>query len=340
MRSRRRIAGVVALGALTLATGGCGADRSGSGGSASANEPLRVGIFQGAPVSAMVGLADQEGFFADHGVEVDVQPYATGQAMVSALVAGDADIALVGPNPIAAANRQGACLRALVNAEQNTMDVIARPGVDLPNVGKPYPQPLRDLAGKKIGITSRAGLMEANFEELMKAAGLEPGDATFVAVGGTNTAIAALRRGSVDVLYSIPPMLSELKPDEYQMLQKLVGEKGNAIEQVLQGTEATTCGLIESQPKSVQAYCAAIRDAFAYAKDESNTAAMGQFMTEFLGVDARVGDEVWKDYKSTFPAPDYTEALHEAQEPFMPPGTPLPPYGEMAYPPCATGAQA
>jgi len=108
------------------------------------------------PGSALLLLAQEQGFFRGHGLEVQLTLRATGKDCLDLLLAHEVDLAQVYITPIAAATAQGHRLEIfteLHHAERSTAMVIRRDRIA--NEG--------DLGGKRIGFhpgTSTAFLLD------------------------------------------------------------------------------------------------------------------------------------------------------------------------------------
>src|SRR5262249_50403877 len=80
--------------------------------------------------------------------------------------------------------------------------------VAMPNAGKPYPEWIADLKGKKIGVFARGAAVENMMNIILAKGGLKPSDVTYVAVGGPTTAFPALANKQVDAAINIEPISS------------------------------------------------------------------------------------------------------------------------------------
>jgi len=72
--------------------------------------------------------------------------------------------------------------------------------------GKSYPENMKSLAGKRIGVVARGGSPEMIARALLAGADMQPDEAFFVAVGGPATAYAALAAKQVDAIVSWDPV--------------------------------------------------------------------------------------------------------------------------------------
>ena len=151
-----------------------------------------------------------------------------------------------------------------------------RRGVPIPNAGKPYPAPILDLKGKKLGVVALGSATAAFAETILKDADLRAGDdVTIVPVGAIATAAAALVSGNIDAYISYAPMnelLDSRNPGSYEMV--VAPEQFPSVLQVnLYPHAATTQRYINANPAVADAICKSIEQSLAFLADPKNFAA-------------------------------------------------------------------
>lgn len=299
-------------------------------------EPVTLGFLESTGISAIAVLAARSGFLEREGLNVELVPYATGAPGIAMVLAGEADFASgMGGAMIAAAITEGACIQVVGVDQRNTLDLGARPDLELPNAGRPYPEPLQDVIGKTVGVPIRGGNAEQQVRVLLRDGGIDPdADVTFVAVGGPATAVPALQQGQIDMVYLVPPMQQVLGENGFQYVARVVGETGHALEDLLNSFTVTSCRMIDDRSDVVERFCTAFDLAGEFAQDPSNTAAMSTFMAELLALDSTAGQEIWEASASTYATPALDKATWEAQAAFLPAGAALPAYEDAVYAPC------
>ena len=76
----------------------------------------------------------------------------------------------------------------------------------LPGSAKGYPEVIRDLKGRRIGVPARGAAGEVILGAMLRDAGLKPGDVTVVATGGPDTAYNSMVLGrQVDAVIAVSP---------------------------------------------------------------------------------------------------------------------------------------
>jgi NitT/TauT family transport system substrate-binding protein len=70
-----------------------------------------------------------------------------------------------------------------------------------------------DLKGMKIGVTAPGSSTNFFVMYLMAKAGLKPSDASYIRVGAGPTAVAAVKRGEIDAIVNLDPVITKLVQD-------------------------------------------------------------------------------------------------------------------------------
>jgi NitT/TauT family transport system substrate-binding protein len=70
-----------------------------------------------------------------------------------------------------------------------------------------------DLKGMKIGVTAPGSSTNFFVMYLMAKAGLKPTDASYIGVGGGPSAVAAIKKGDIDAIANLDPVISKLEKD-------------------------------------------------------------------------------------------------------------------------------
>lgn len=198
------LAALLAIGALLAGCGSSGGDAtadSGGGGNAAGSnsggsESLTVG-FVVDPSWAQVPVAETEGYFAKHGVDVKVVNFSTGVEALNALKGGQVDVTTAADFPVASAIASDPSMRIIDDGSRwNGQRIVARKDAGITSFA--------DLAGKKIGTPlgttahyyAAAGLqasgLEADIEQVNPPA-----------------IVAALTRGDIDATSIFEPFQIE-----------------------------------------------------------------------------------------------------------------------------------
>lgn len=171
-------------------------------GAAQAAEPLRIGyVF--AMANAPVLIAEQQGYYQDEGLEVDVKALGDGPVIQQALAAGELDVAYVGTPPVYQWYARGLKSVILAKVNYGQAAVVAGSQTDI--------KQLSDLKGHKLAGVKKGSGMDVLLRGyvLKEHAGLDPDkdlDIIDLPPGNMN---AALDRGIVDAAFSWEPFVSQ-----------------------------------------------------------------------------------------------------------------------------------
>jgi NitT/TauT family transport system substrate-binding protein len=185
------------LGTVLLVGAGCGGDDDDEGAGGDETTSLTVVIpFPSGAVFYPLFVAQENGYFAEEGIEVTVEPVDGSGATIQQLAAGQAQVAVPSPGPFMQAVARGEDLRSVYTLYQsNVFSVQVAANSEI--------QSLADLEGKTVGVGALDG-GETPFVKaaLKEAADLDEGDYELLAVGDGGQAVVALNRGDVDAYAS------------------------------------------------------------------------------------------------------------------------------------------
>ena len=146
------------------------------------------------------------GLFREAGVEVDISDFAGGSRALQALVGGSADVVTGAFDHTIQMQAKNQPVVALVELGQFPGFVLAL----LNAKAAAYRSPA-DLKGMKIGVTAPGSSTHFMALQLMAKSGLKPDDASFLGVGATTTALAAVKRGEIDAIVNTDPAVALLQ---------------------------------------------------------------------------------------------------------------------------------
>jgi NitT/TauT family transport system substrate-binding protein len=156
-------------------------------------------------------VAQDKGYFAEEGVNVEVVEIEAGTDSVAALVSGNAQVADVGFDDLlelASEGEEGLIMvQNILNRVTLTMvmnpDIAAEKGISRES---PLEERYAALEGLRIGITSPGAPTDKYMRYYLRQAGLDPDqDAEIIAIGGGSSLLAALESDQIDVFHLSPP---------------------------------------------------------------------------------------------------------------------------------------
>jgi len=163
-------------------------------------------------------IADEEGYFADHGIRIELVKFATHGSALPTLAQGQIDVAGGSTSPaMINAVARGLKVRAVADRGHTESGsgysaLVVRKG--LYDSGEVRSR--ADLAGRTITLSGVGGMHEFYFSQVLASVGLTLEDVDVVRLGYVE-AMDALHTGAVDLAVSSEPLLS------------LAEERGDAV---------------------------------------------------------------------------------------------------------------
>lgn len=202
-------------------------------------------------------IAEQLGYFKDEGLDVTIVDFAGGSKALQAVVGGSADVVSGAFEHTVNMQLKGQPMRAFVLQGLAPQIVL---GINPKTM--PHYQSVADLRGKKIGVTAPGSSTNVLVNYVLAKAGVKPGEVSFVGVGASNGAVAAMRSGQIDAISNLDPVITLLqRSGDLKIVSdtRLVSE----AEKVFGGPMPAAClyapeHFVQANPGTVQALTNAI----------------------------------------------------------------------------------
>ena len=189
------------------------------------------------------------------------------------------------------------------------LSLSVRADVPLPSKDKGYPAMMKDFKGLKIGTTARGSGGEVIFNAMLRDAGMQPSDVTYVAVGGPATAYTSMVVGKqVDAAVLFQPLtqLCAFNKTCATVIDMTVGEGPAAVKDMTGASVVFVArrDWADANPKLMEAWYAAFRDAAAWFNDPANFEELVKIYTPLISFGDMPGaDQLRRDWiKSVIPA--------------------------------------
>ena len=153
-------------------------------------------------------ICERLGYFKEQGLDVTIEDFRGGAQSLQALVGGSVDVVTGAYEHTIRMQAKGQDIRAVI--ELGRFPGIA---VGLRKDRAPAYKSAADLKGTKIGVTAPGSSTHFFVMYLMSKAGLAPSDASYIGVGAAASAVAAMKRGEIDALSNVDPMITRLEQD-------------------------------------------------------------------------------------------------------------------------------
>ena len=151
-----------------------------------ATTKIRVMTYNGAYTSLAVHVAKDLGIYAKYNLDAELLVVNSGPAGVAALLGGSLDFIEPPTDQIIENQIKGTDLKIVVGNEvKNFFNLIVSNRVPLPHAASGYPEIIKALKGRRIGVNALGASTHLMMNALLKGAGMSPDDVTYVADGSS-----------------------------------------------------------------------------------------------------------------------------------------------------------
>jgi NitT/TauT family transport system substrate-binding protein len=255
-------------------------------------------------------IAKEKGFCEKYNFKCEIRAINSTSLGLQALVGKTIDIAQGGADLVGAAVVAGADVVIVgTSLPANVLSISVRNDVPMPHRDKGYPGIMDDFRGKRIGVSARGSSSEKYFNVMLKDAGLRPEDVTYVAVGAPSTTYTALAVGKqIDAAIMIQPLkqLCQFNKTCETVIDMTTGEGPKSLEATTGANImfAARKEMVESNPKLMEAFYAAMTDAAAWFNEPKNFDELVKIYTPMISFGEMAGaDEMRRNWiKNVIPA--------------------------------------
>jgi NitT/TauT family transport system substrate-binding protein len=151
-------------------------------------------------------ISEQLGYFKAEGLDVEISDFAGGAKALQALMGGSADV-------VNGAYEHTINMQARNQYIQEFVLMGRAPQISLGVSTKTLPgfKGLADLRGKKIGVSAPGSSTNMVANLVLSRAGVKATDVSYVGVGTSSGAIAAIRAGQIDAISNTDPIMTMLE---------------------------------------------------------------------------------------------------------------------------------
>src|SRR5262249_31271793 len=153
-------------------------------------------------------ICERLGYFKEQGLDVTINDFRGGAQSLQALVGGSVDVGTGAYEDTIRMQAKGQDIKAVIELGRFPGIVV---GVRKDKAAG-Y-KSAADLKGMKIGVSAPGSSTNFFVMYLMSKAGLKPTDASYIGVGIGPSAVAAVKKGDIDALANLDPMITKLEQD-------------------------------------------------------------------------------------------------------------------------------
>ncbi|MEO6437241.1 MAG: ABC transporter substrate-binding protein [Tepidisphaeraceae bacterium] len=241
-----------------------------TGAKAAALETFNLTVQPGSIINVLIEVASKEGFWQKNGLNPNLIVAQNGPAAVQALASGSVDVAANAPENFLPLVAKGIGLQLFAGQNKQVFLLVANEAFDSGKTS--YPEVLKRLKGKKIGITAPGSASYYTTKYLFQSVNMTDADIQYVSYSSVGGAVASLETNSVDAgVINAPSVDILLHNKKGQILVDLRKPGGppliSGIAQI--GMWARTAW-IKEHPKTVAAIRKAMAQADVFIHDPKN----------------------------------------------------------------------
>lgn len=225
-------------------------------------------------------IAERQGFFKAEGLDAEINDFAGGAKSLQALMGGSVDLVAGAYEHTLRMQAKNQDIRAVCELLRFPTIVI---GVRKDLAGK-VKSP-KDFKGLKIGVTAPGSSTYITAAFAMAKAGLTPQDASFIGIGGGASAVAAMKKGEIDVISHLDPVIAKLEADG-DIVTMIDTRTESGTKSLFGGSNPAACmyaraDFIEKNPKVVQSAVNAMYKALRWLDTANGDAVSASVPPEY-----------------------------------------------------------
>ncbi|MGZ9144111.1 MAG: ABC transporter substrate-binding protein [Candidatus Binatia bacterium] len=248
-------------------------------------------------------IAERKGFFKDEGLDVEIADFPGGAKALQAMVGGSVDIVSGAYEHTINMQAKGQPIVAIALQGRYNGIVLAVSKAKAAQYKSP-----KDMKGWKVGVTAPGSSTHMAVQNLLVRSGLKPDDISAIGVGASSGAVAAMKRGSIDAISNLDPVISKLEADG-DVVVAVDTRTARGMKEVYggayhAGSIYAPVEWVKKNPNTAQAVVNAMVRAVLWLKTASIDDIVATVPSEYYGADASL----------------YKVSLHKNQEGFSPDG--------------------
>lgn len=237
------------------------------------------------PRQTPLWIAEEQNFFAKHGVDADVVYIRTGPIQVAAVATGATQIAYAGAASTLGAVGNGTDLRAIASfTNKLTYTLIARPDIKKPE----------DLRGKRLGVQAIGGSVWMGAVLGLEHLGLDArrDNINILSIGDQTVAVQALESGTIDATPLDGVFSRRLKQKGFSVIAELSETKIPYVSNLIIGARA----LFQQQPELSENLLKALIESLAFILAPANKpTVVSTIMRRLKITDSTVAEQGYRD---------------------------------------------
>ncbi|WP_046469025.1 ABC transporter substrate-binding protein [Allosalinactinospora lopnorensis] len=301
---RRRILSIAGVLSLIAASGCGGGDQDGEDGGLQEVTAGVIAIVDVAPIY----LGDQQGFFEERGIDLNLEVGSGGAASIPGVVSGDLDFAFGNVVSLIIAREQGLPLQIISNGVATT----GEQGADFSAVVVKEDSPIEsaaDLEGATVSANNLQNIGDTTVRASVRKDGGDPSQVEFVEMGLPDMS-AAVEKEEIDAAWVVEPFVSMALEDGHR---EIASNFADGHPELTVATYFTSEEVIAQDPELVDRLTAALEESLAYAAE--NPDEVREIMGTYTEMDEDLAGEVrlpaWPEEVNRESVETMAELMHQ-----------------------------
>ena len=211
---------------------------------------------------APIFLGEEQGFFADQGIELDTTFADGGAAVVPGVAANEFDFGFSNVTSLLIAQGAGLEMKMVSNGVASTGEPDNDFGAVMVNEGSSI-EDASDLEGMTVSVNTQNNIGDTTIRESIRQAGGDPSDVEFTEIAFPD-APAQLEAGNVDAAWVVEPFKSIIEDDGGRAI---ADNYVDAADDLTVAVYFAAEHMIESDPDLVDSFVTAMDQSLEYAEE-------------------------------------------------------------------------
>jgi NitT/TauT family transport system substrate-binding protein len=261
-----------------LALAGCSPSAPASGETSADGEltTVTIGLIPITDV-APIYLGIEQGIFAEHGMELDIQLAQGGAAIVPAVVSGEYDFGYSNAVSLLVAHEKQIPIQVISNGSTST-NIDGADTTEVAALADSGIKTILDLQGKTVAINALSNFGDTTIRNSLEQAGGDPDSISFVEVPYPNMP-AQLAAGEVDAAWTTEPFRTQILQEGGVSVASPMVDMAENFDAAYYFSSAQT---VSTNPELVKNFRAALLESFAYAS--ANEDAVREIIQDYASL--------------------------------------------------------
>lgn len=235
---------------------------------------------------APLWVGKDQGIFAKHGIDLDIQTGAGGAALVPGVVSGQFSFTFVNPTTLFVARDKGLDLQVVSNVASSTGTTGTDSSAILVKSDSAIKSP-KDLAGKTVAVNTLNSIGTTVIRQSVRKDGGDPDSIKFVETGFPDM-MAALSSNHIDAAWEVEPFISRSLNEGYRAVSWPYVDTAPELPIALAVTSGQN---LEQNKELVANFVAALHESTTFANE--NRDAVKKIVPTYTGVKAEQADKIF-----------------------------------------------